>query len=151
MSYTPKQTSEMLNIPASTLRRYAKQFSEHLSESANKSRGREYSESDIATLGRARELLRSHSPEDTNNLLSVMADEPPEPDSSLALIPSISEALTELTDAARSLRAEVDTIKESQAQSDERQALTDEQLAEVLKKLEHLEQPWYRRIFKSAE
>ena len=143
MSYTPKQTSEMLDIPASTLRRYAKQFSEHLSESANKSRGREYSESDIATLGRARELLRSHSPEDTNNLLSVMADEP-EPDDTLAIVPSISKALTELTDAARSLRAEVDTLSERQAQ-------TDEQLAEVLKKLEHLEQPWYRKIFNRSD
>jgi len=144
MSYTPKQTSEMLKIPASTLRRYAKQFSEHLSESANKSRGREYTEQDIATLARARELLRSHSPEDTNKLLAVIDDKPPEPNSSLALIPAISEALTELTDAAISLRAEVDNITE-------RQALTDEQLAEVLKKLEHLEQPWYRKIFNRSD
>jgi len=143
MSYTPKQTSEMLKIPASTLRRYANQFSEHLSESAKKSRGREYTEADIATLQRARELLRSHSPEDTNKLLAVIDDKPPAPDSSLALIPAISSALADLTDASISLRAEVDTLKESQAQ-------TDEQLADALARIANLEQPkppWYKKIF----
>ena len=161
MSYTPKQTSEMLKIPSSSLRRYANQFAEHLSESARRERGREYTEQDIALLARARELLRSNSPDDTNKLLAVMEDQPLEPDDTLALIPSISEALTTLTDAARSLRVEVDTLSERQTNSEaqitearDRQSKTESELAEALARLEALEReqalPWYRKIIRRS-
>jgi len=119
LMYTPSQASEMLHIPPSTLRRYASQFSEHLSEHANKTRGRRYTEADITILARARELLKNgNSPDKTNELLSVVSDEQAEPESALALIPSISQALTEALDTSRALRSEVDEIKERQEQSD---------------------------------
>ena len=57
--FTPGQVSDMLEIPPSTLRRYVKDYPEHLSETATKKRGRRYTELDIATLDREQlELAR---------------------------------------------------------------------------------------------
>jgi DNA-binding transcriptional MerR regulator len=148
--YNPSQTSEMLKIPPSTLRRYAKQFADHLSERAHKHRLRAYTEQDIATLARAREMLREgKSPAQVNNLLSVVGNgEQPSPDQTLALIPSISAALTEALDTARTLRVQVDAHE--QRMSDAERKLSE--MADKLAQIESEQQtPWYRKIFKRSE
>lgn len=149
--YTPEQASEMLKIPSSTLRRYAAQYSAHLSEHATKQRSRRYTEQDIATLARARELLsEGKSPEQVNNLLSVISADA-SPESTLALIPSISEAITEALDTARALRSEVSELSEHQTQQDARMSDAERKLVEMADKLSQLERdyktPWYRKIF----
>jgi DNA-binding transcriptional MerR regulator len=149
--YSPEQTSEMLKIPPSTLRRYATQYHAHLSEHATKQHRRKYTEQDIAILARARELLsEGKSPEQVNNLLSVLNAEDKSPESTLALIPSISQALAEALDTARSLRVEVDAIHTTQAAHDERMSDAERKLSEMADKLAQLESdaqiPWYRKI-----
>lgn len=147
--YTPDQASEMLKIPSSTLRRYANQYSSHLSEHATKQHRRRYTEQDIAILARARELLNEgKSPDQVNNLLSVVSDAEQSPDKTLALIPSISQALTEALDTARALRVQVDTHE--QRMSDAERKLSE--MADKLAQLERAAQiPWYRKIFKRAD
>ena len=145
--YTPSQASEMLNIPPSTLRRYANHFSSHLSEHARRERGRRYDEQDISILARARELLNEgHSPDKTNELLALVAAEQPSPESTLALIPSISQALSEALDTARALRIEVSELNERQSATDN----TLSELASRLAALEHERSPWYKRLLRRA-
>jgi len=140
--FTPGQVSDMLDVPPSTLRRYVKQFVKHLSESATKKRGRRFTEQDIATLARARELLQQgRKPKEANELLAVVGEDDPEaqPGAALALVPSISAALTEALDAARGLRTEVDDLSEKQGDT----------AARVYGLETWLREPWYRRIFSS--
>lgn len=144
--YNPNQTSEMLKIPTSTLRRYAQQYADHLSEHATKQRNRRYTEQDIATLARARELLREgKAPKQVNELLSVVSDAEPSPEQTLALIPSISQALTEALDTARALRVQVDAHEQLVSEHERK-------LSELAERLAQIEQdaqtPWYHKIFK---
>ena len=139
--FTPGQVSDMLEIPSSSLRRYVLRFAEHLSATAIKKRGRRFTERDIATLGRARELLQQgRDPLEVNGLLGVVGEEDSEaePDAALMLVPSISAALTEVGDLTQSLRAEVRDLAESQG-------ATAEELAELRK---WLRLPWYQRLFR---
>jgi len=138
--FTPGQVSDMLDVPSSTLRRYVLQFAAHLSETATKKRGRRFTERDVATLARARELLQQgRKPPEVNELLPVLGENDPEaqPDAALMLVPSISAALTEALDMARSLRTEVEDVSDRQ-----------DQMATQLESLEAwVREPWYRRLF----
>ncbi|MCH8094099.1 MAG: MerR family transcriptional regulator [Chloroflexi bacterium] len=138
--FTPGQVSDMLEIPPSTLRRYVKDLPKHLSKTATKKRGRRFTELDIATLARARELLQQgRKPEETNKLLAVVGQEDPDaqPDSALALVPSISQALSEVQEQAQALRSILENVADNQNEANSR--------------LEALEAwaraPSYRRIF----
>lgn len=130
----------MLGVPPSTLRRYATDFADHLSAEATRSRGRRYSDRDIATLKKARELLNQRQPvEQVNRLLAIVGDPEASPSDSLALVPDISEALNTALAAARSLRFEVADLAERQQSTDNRlDALAD-----------WIATPWYRRIGKT--
>jgi DNA-binding transcriptional MerR regulator len=144
--YTPNQTSEMLKIPSSTLRRYANQYADHLSEHATQQHRRRYTEQDIAILARAREMLNEgKSPDQVNSLLSVINAENKSPESTLALIPSISQALAEALDTARSLRVEVDDHEQRMSDAERR-------LSELADKLTQIEReqstPWYRKLIR---
>jgi len=137
----------MLEVPPSTLRRYVKNFETHLSESATKKRGRRFSERDVATLARARELLQQgRKPKETNELLAVVGEDDSEAqvDSALMLVPSISEALAGALDVAQTLRSEVGTLAEQVEEIAEGQGATRAELA-LLR--EYMRRPWYRRLF----
>jgi len=144
--FTPGQVSDMLDIPPSTLRRYVKDFPTHLSETATKKRGRRFNERDVTVIARARELLQlGRDPKEVNELLAVVGeDQEATTVSALALVPSISQALTEALDTARSLRMEVVELGDQVDVVAERQAATD-------RRLEQLEmwirEPWWRRLF----
>jgi len=130
--YTPSQVSEMLGIPVSTLRRYSVAYAQHMSESARPARGkRHYSDSDILTLRKIRELVSSkHSPEDINRLLVIVDDHQDQP-SALALLPDIQQAFEDI----RSLLAQERSERER-----------------ISKRLDELETwlttPWYKRLGK---
>jgi len=138
--FTPGQVSDMLEIPPSTLRRYVKDFPKHLSETATKKRGRRFTEHDIATLARARELLQQgRKPKETNKLLAIVGQEDgqAEPDSALALVPSISHALSEVQEQAQALRSILENVADNQNAANRR-----------LEALEAwMREPWYRRLF----
>ena len=141
--FTPGQVSDMLEVPPSTLRRYVLQFTTHLSETAIKKRGRRFAERDVATLARARELLQQgRKPPEVNELLAVVGQEEAQPDAALALVPSISAALTEALDMAQSLRAEVGDLAGQVEQVAQDQGATKDELAELRK---WLRLPWYKR------
>ena len=121
--FTPGQVSEMLEIPPSTLRRYVKAYTEHLSKAATKKRDRRYTKADFSTLARARGLLQQgRKPQETNKLLAVVGQEDPsaQPDSALALVPSISQALGEVQEQAQVLRSILETVADNQNAADSR-------------------------------
>jgi len=95
---TPTQAAHLLGIDTSTLRRYARQYGEHLSEQANQKR-RHYTAVDISTLRQAQTLLRSHNPKDVVGLLAVVdpSAEPP------AIVESQLPALAGELERAREL------------------------------------------------
>jgi DNA-binding transcriptional MerR regulator len=141
LMYTPDQVSQMLKIPLSTLRRYSNQYAFYLSTHTKQQR-RRYTEQDIVVLARARELLNSgKSPEQVSSLLSVISSEEIQPDQTLALIPSISQALQSALDTSRALRAELDTLKIE----------TENTLAEITERLAQIEsdqhKSWISKLF----
>ncbi len=146
--FTPGQVSSMTDIPASTLRRYVKQFADQLSEIARKKRGRRFTERDIAVLARARELIQQgRSPEEAASVLRVVGMEEGEEEespSALALVPSISKALTEAVDTARALRSEVGDLADQVEDVAKAQGATDDELRKLR---EWMAQPWWRRLF----
>jgi len=130
----------MLDIPPSTLRRYVNDFGDHLSAAATKPRGRRFNEVDITTLQKARELLRQGQPvAEANKLLGVIGDPEQTPTDALALVPSISAALTEAVDIARGLRLEVDNLADDHALT----SGTVDALADWVTL------PWYKKIGKA--
>ena len=145
MQYTPSQVSEMLEIPASTLSRYARQFREHLSESARASR-RTYSENDLVILGKVRGMISQGVPleEITDRLHIIETILPPE-NTALQLIPSLTRELERAQSNAREALALVEVLK-SQV----------DRLPELERRLQALENelqeyraaPWYKRIFR---
>lgn len=146
--FTSGQISDMLEIPPSTLRRYVKDFAAHLLETAIKKRGRRFNERDVTVIARAREMLQQgRDPKEVDKLLAVVGEEQePEatPDSALALVPSISHALTEALDTARSLRMEVVELGDQVDDVAGRQVDTDRRL-ELLEAW--MREPWWRRLF----
>ena len=138
--FTPGQVSDMLEVPPSTLRRYVKDYPEHLSETATKKRGRRYSEADTATLARAREMLQQgRDPEEVGKLLAAVGQEggQAEPDSALAPVPSISQALVEVQEQAQALRSILEAVADRQSEAERR--------VEILEAW--IREPWYRRVF----
>jgi len=146
--FTSGQISDMLSIPPSTLRRYVKQFVEHLSKDATKKRGRRFTERDVAVLARARELIQQgRSPEEVTSLLQVVGDEEEKPEdsaSALDLVPSISRALTEAVDTARALRTDVEDLAGDVAEIAKAQGASEDELRALR---EWMRQPWWRRLF----
>jgi len=138
--FTPGQVSEMLEIPPSTLRRYVKDHPEHLSKTATKKRGRRYTEADIATLARAREMLQQgREPEEVGKLLAVVSQEngQAEPNSALVLVPSISQALGEVQEQAQAVRSILEAVADRQSEAERRVEILEAWISE----------PWYRRLF----
>ena len=144
----------MLQIPASTLRRYCVEFSSHLSDHATRQRKRRYTESDIAVLSRARELLsQGKTSGQADKLLGIMSSDNDLPDQTLALIPTISKSLTEALDTARALRAELNTVNATIQDHDKRMSDSERKIDELTTKLEQLERdhrsPWYKKLVQS--
>jgi len=134
--YTPGQVSDMLDIPSSTLRRYAKEFSSHLSEEAQEpGRKRRYIELDLVILARARKLLNTgQSPKEVNKMLFVVEDQELEyeENSSLALVPGISQAIEAINARANEIMLTINTLED-------RQDRTENTQEDMLKRMEALE------------
>jgi DNA-binding transcriptional MerR regulator len=102
MYYTPEQTAAMLKIAKSTLRKYSAIFSGHLSQAANRTH-RKYTEDDIAILRRIVELREQNVPlNEISDRLGVVPKS--RPDSTLAMIPQISQEFESLHSQLARLR-----------------------------------------------
>ena len=134
--YTPKQVKALLSLPGSTLRRYAKVYADYLSQEANQAR-RNYTEQDISTLARIRDLsqLRRSVDEIKDQLQLVVddgGDDGQENITALAL-PGILEQVNEYKAdlereiaARQSLQVEFDQVKERLAAMEERERQAEE-------------------------
>lgn len=130
--YTPSQTAEMLQIARSTVRKYARLYREHLSESARRKQ-RKYTDTDIATLKRIVTLRDEGVPLDQiSDKLGVV--DIVQPQESLLLIPEITEAFEQMRSVIASMQAE-----------NEQQA---ERVSSLEERLEWLTLPWWKRIRK---
>lgn len=156
---TPSQAAAVLAVSATTLRRWSADFGEHLSESARGAgrRHRSYSPDDIATLQRAGELLRTHSPDETKALLAV-ADETQQ-SAALATLPTIAGEINMLRSQLAALagevaadRAEIERLRSEVAslfdRQRKRQVALETDLADVRAQLADLQarRHWWQRL-----
>lgn len=123
---TPKQVSETLTVPTSTLRRWSKRFSKHLTPHEPNTH-RTYNTSDLETLREIRDLL------DTG--LTYDEIEP-----KLDIIKPKETALLNLAEYNQVLEQARASIQKLQSQID-----TQAQKIEKLEK--YLNQPFYKKIF----
>lgn len=136
--YTPRQVSEMLAIPESSLRRLSREFSEFLSR--QRGRNRRYSDQDINTLRRVREgTSHGQTLEAIKQDLRLAPENLPEqaPPDSLSLVPTVAGELARLDDVDRAILAQLEQLRQDHAAD--------------LERLERLEKwlrlPWYKRLF----
>ena len=151
MHYTPGQVSEMLNVPASTLSRYAREFKDHLSEPARVAgRRRAYNESDVLILQKVREILLDGVPfgEVAARLRVVenfLREEPGENRSALQLVPTLAAKLESAENTARNALL----LVESMSKEVERIPELERRLSELERELrEYRDTPWYKRVFR---
>jgi DNA-binding transcriptional MerR regulator len=139
--YTPSQISDILNIGKSTLRRYAQEYTEHLSEHASKKR-RSYTEQDMHVLRIIRdEHKKRKSTEVIKRELPVLLAQAPEqtPDDTLSMIPTVQaeiesaqyqarEALQAVQGFASRYEHDITTRDEQHRETQEAQAAQSEAL-----------------------
>lgn len=110
---TPSQVSESLNVPTSTVRRWAVRFERHLSKRSGKKRA--YTTSDLDTFRRIRDLSESgYGLDRIDSMLDVV--EPPQ---------DASTSLLTLADFVQSLEVAHNTIASMQTMIDDQAARLD--------------------------
>ena len=143
--FTPSQVSAMLEIPASSLRRYAVQFAPYLSRAGNQSRRRAYTQNDVLVFKRIRELTGQGVPlEEVASRLQIVENEPPEKNA-LALVPEIAAEFQRLaSQVARLPQLESQIAALAELVQSERTA----RLALENELREYRDTPWYKRVFR---
>ena len=145
MYYTPGQVSEMLGIPGSTLRHYARHFSQYLSPQEGRKQ-RLYSDKDLLVFGQVKDLSARNIPlEQIGPRLVVESQQQAAPaESALAYIPSIAAEIEAAQALTRSALAQIAT----QASTIEQLSAKVEQLAAQVEELKsNNKKPWYKKIF----
>jgi len=125
---TPKQISETLTVAPSTLRRWSKRFSKHLTPHKPNTH-RTYSTSDLETLRKIRDLLENGlNYDDIEPRLDII--EPSETDKALMTLSDFNQVLETTRATVQSLRDQLETQNNR------------------LEKLEdYLNLPFYKKIF----
>lgn len=143
MPFAPGQVSEMLKLPESTIRLYAKLFAEHLSPQPRKHRL--YTEHDILTLARIKELRSKHIPQDEiSNLLRVEPIGPEAEESVLSLVPSLAG---EIESASKQSRIALARVEELTAQLVKIAGAQGRQAAQLAALQYWAALPWWKRLF----
>ena len=125
---TPKQVSETLAVPSSTLRRWSKRFSKHLTPHEPHTH-REYNTSDLETLRKIRDHLEDGlTYDEIEPKLDII--EPSENDKALMTLSDFNQILEQTSASIQKLQSQIDTQ------------------AQKIEKLEdYLSLPFYKRIF----
>lgn len=125
---TPFQVSEALQVPGSTVRRWALRFEKHLSQRTGKKRN--YTMSDLDTFRRIRDLSASGFGLDRIDSMLEVVERPQDP----------STALVSLADIAQALEA-----------VNSKNAFLEQHLDQQTKRLDALTAwitlPWWKRLF----
>lgn len=149
MYYTPGQVSEMLGIPVSTLRNYARIFSEHLSSQEGRKQ-RLYTERDVLIFSQVKDLSGQNVPigEIGQRLVIVSpVEDKPQP-SALALVPSIAAELEDSRTMARSALSQVVATDEKTEKLASQLAVSLEEQSKTAAKINnYLSLPWWKRLF----
>lgn len=149
--FTPAQVSETLHIPLSTLRRYAADYADHLSDQAKQpGKSRRYSDRDILVLEKARQLLQAgHNAEQVKALIPL-TDIDPQPDTTLAQIPGIAFEIQAINDQAAEMREIVISVLEKYKAHEQRITTTEDLIADLSSRLTAIEQSrrksWLRSL-----
>jgi len=147
--YTPKQVSDMLDIPTSSLRRYSQVFSDYLTIKHVKGQKRTYTEQDIVTLGKIRDLASSGlNHELIAERLPLIEDQKEPIDNALALIPTVAKELEAFKDFQVSIMQTVKTLEDDL--NAEKNKTTE--LGEKITELEnYISLPWWKKITKKTD
>jgi DNA-binding transcriptional MerR regulator len=127
---TPKQVSETLDIAPSTLRRWAKRFSDHLSPH-EKGKHRSYTPSDLTTFQNIKTLLDQNlTYDEIENKLDVLPAPQTNQTSALLNLADFTQIMEEISANNQILRSQI------------------EKQTERLNKLEeYITLPWYKKLF----
>lgn len=154
---SPSQAAQLLGIGGSTLRLWSGKFANHLSEAAQGGSGRRrhYTPDDIATLARARDMLRNGATvADVADRLGVVA-----PDAGSASLVTVAALSDELQSTRAALVTLADELRRRQddhaaslaalqtANADAIANLTS-QVADLRAQVATMQRaPWWRRLF----
>jgi len=128
---TPKQISETLTIPPSTLRRWAKRFEEFLSTETQPGKHRTYTPTDLNTFRTIQELLANGKTyAQIENELAVVDQSEPAPSTALLALPEFQMAIEEFRAINATLVSEIEEFRKWQNEFNAWAAL-----------------PWWKRIF----
>ena len=97
MNYSPQKIQQMLNLPPSTLRKYATLYSDHLSESAHR-KSRKYTVADLAVLKRILALRDAGVPLDEISARLNVTEDPNPPEENLTTTITTLERLQSQSD-----------------------------------------------------
>jgi len=107
---TPKEASKSLTIPASTLRRWSNEFSDHLSPH-KKGDHRSYTTTDLDTLFKIKELLDNGLRYDDIHSRLNAIEKPSEQESALMLIGEFTQALESNRAEIKALKSRIDDLE----------------------------------------
>lgn len=126
---TPKQISDSLEVPPSTLRRWANRFDNHLSPH-EPGKHRSYTPTDFDTFRKIQNLLDQNLTYDEIESKLDLVETPPDKSNSLLLLKDYTQIIEEA-------RANVQILRSQMDNQDKR-----------IKQLEAwISLPWYRKIF----
>jgi len=132
---SPKQVSESLTVPPSTIRRWSARFAGRLSTGKlAPGQKRTYTLDDLETLRRIRNLLADGVTLDRIDSLLDVVEQPPDE----------SAALVSLADVTQSLTTAYQMV-------DELRQIIDDQSARITTLEEWINTPWYKRIGKKPD
>lgn len=147
MSYSPGEICENLNVPASTLRRWADRFQNIISPQPGEAgRHRQYTAADFETFRQIRDLAaKGHSLRSIHNILQVIPpgrkpepDPEPEPPKSENQSDTTALMVVAVSRELGSHSAQIQSLTEQIALQNERLAALADWLA----------LPWYKRVGK---
>lgn len=152
---TPGQVSESLKVPASTLRRWAVRFVDHLSPQPKGRTHRKYTVDDLNTFRRIRDLSGQGFTLDeiANRLDLVDQDPPPDDTTDLITTEGYSQMLSYAVESLQTMQAMIadqgKRITQLESQSSAAAKVTiDDQTDEIKRLRQWAALPWYKRIFK---
>jgi DNA-binding transcriptional MerR regulator len=137
---TPKQISDSLNVPPSTIRRWAARFEDHLSTcNLKKGQKRVYTTSDLDVFRRIRDYSASGFSLDKISELLDVVEKPIDE----------SKGLLVLADFVQAIESAHNTIAEMRTQLEDQSAKIDDQSARIEALEKWINSPWYKKIFGS--
>jgi len=174
-SYTPKQVTEILGIPESTIRRWAARFKDHLSQNIQPVSGRShrtYTPDDVNTFRKIADLSASgHSLDAIDGMLEIIEPMPDQStalvttadvfrfmEASQAIITALQQKIIEQDERAQKqdevIQQQTKQIKKAVSDNSKQGKRIDEQ-AQAIKELQDqiaaMQVPWIQRIFKRKE